>query len=335
MTREHRPAADRHTPVLLRRCLELLGPAVEAVAAPVVIDMTLGMGGHAEAVLTAWPQVRVIGIDRDPQALALAAGRLAPFADRFTGVHAVYDDVLTVAREVAGAPVAGVLADLGVSSLQLDEAERGFAYAQDAPLDMRMDPTTGLTAADVLATYPEADLIRILREFGEERFAQRIVRAVIARRDTAPVTRSGELVEIVRAAIPAAARATGGNPAKRTFQALRIEVNHELEVLARALPAAVEAVAVGGRVVVMAYQSLEDRLVKHEFARGATSSAPPGLPVEPESHRPYLRLLTRGAERADDAELAVNPRSASVRLRAVERLRPTPTHLRVEGRWTV
>lgn len=330
-----RAAGDRHVPVLLDRCLALLAPAVEAAPDAVVIDMTLGMGGHTEAMLAAWPHVRVIGIDRDPEALALATARLAPFADRFTGVHAVYDAVLTVAREVAGAPVAGVLADLGVSSLQLDEAERGFAYAQDAPLDMRMDPTTGPTAADVLATYAPGDLVRILREYGEERFATRIVRAVVARRDTAPVTRSGELVEIVRAAIPAAARATGGNPAKRTFQALRIEVNRELEVLARALPAAIEAVGVGGRVVVMAYQSLEDRLVKQEFARGATSSAPAGLPVEPETHRPYLRLLTRGAERPDEAELATNPRSASVRLRAVERLRPTPAHLLgPEGRWS-
>lgn len=328
MTQDQRPTGERHTPVLLRRCLELLGPAVEADPGAVVVDMTLGLGGHSEAVLTAWPHVRVVGIDRDPQALVLAGERLAPFGERFTAVHAVYDEVLDVARRLTGGPVAGVLADLGVSSLQLDEAGRGFAYAQDAPLDMRMDPTTGISAAEVLATYPEAELVRVLREYGEERFAPRIARAVVARRATAPLTRTSELVEIVRASIPAAARATGGNPAKRTFQALRVEVNQELDVLRRALPAAVEAVAVAGRIVVLAYQSLEDRLVKQALARGATSSAPAGLPVEPETHRPYLRLLTRGAERADAAELAANPRSAPVRLRAAERLRPTPAHLR-------
>src|SRR5690606_514583 len=209
--------------------------------------------------------------------------------------------------------------------MQLDEPERGFAYAQDAPLDMRMDPSAPLTAADVLNTYPEADLVRILRTYGEERFAARIARAVVAAR---PLTRTSELVSVVRSAIPAAARTTGGNPAKRTFQAVRIEVNDELGTLERALPAALECVAVGGRIVVLAYHSLEDRLVKRALARGATSSAPPGLPVEPETHRPYLRLLTRGAEQADEAERAANPRSSSVRLRAAERTRPTPDHLR-------
>lgn len=323
----------RHVPVLLDRCLELLAPAVSAPGA-VLVDMTLGLGGHAEAFLRRFPELRVVGLDRDAQAIALASARLAPFGDRFTPVQAVYDDVLAVVERVVGAPVQGVLADLGVSSMQLDEADRGFSYAQDAPLDMRMDAGAPLTAEQVLNTYPERDLVRILRVYGEERFAPRIARAVVAARTSAPLTRTSELVSIVRSAIPAAARATGGNPAKRTFQAVRIEVNDELGVLERALPAALECVGVGGRLVVLAYHSLEDRLVKQALARGATSSAPRGLPVEPETHRAYLRLLTRGAELADDAEREANPRSASVRLRAAERLRPTPDHLRtVTARW--
>ncbi len=322
-----------HVPVLLERCIEVLAPAVAAPGA-VLVDMTLGLGGHAEAFLSRFDGLRVLGIDRDPTALAHAADRLAPFGDRFTPVHAVYDEVLDVVRRTTGRPAQAVLADLGVSSMQLDEAERGFAYAQDAPLDMRMDPASELTAADVLNTYPEEELVRILRTYGEESFAPRIARAVVAARRQRPLSRTGELVSLVRAAIPAAARTTGGNPAKRTFQAIRIEVNDELGVLERALPAAIESVDVGGRILVLAYHSLEDRLVKRALARGAMSSAPAGLPIEPETHRPYLRLLTRGAELADDAERAANPRSTSVRLRAAERLRPTPDHLQtLRTRW--
>lgn len=324
-------AAQRHTPVLLQRCLDLLGPALSEPGA-VMIDATLGMGGHTEGVLDAIGTARVIGIDRDPQALELASARLARFGDRFTPVHAVYDEIPDVLDELGLPGVNGVLMDLGVSSLQLDEAERGFAYAQDAPLDMRMDPTRGRTAADVLAEYDEADLIRILREYGEERFAGRIARRIVQTRESTPIQRSGELVDLIRASIPAAARQKGGNPAKRTFQALRIEVNDELAVLARAVPAAVESLVIGGRIVVEAYQSLEDRLVKRTLAAGATTSAPPGLPVIPEDHAPYLRLLTRGAEEADEAELARNPRSQSVRLRAAERLRPTPKHMTTDRR---
>ncbi|MEV7973101.1 16S rRNA (cytosine(1402)-N(4))-methyltransferase RsmH [Cellulomonas sp. NPDC089187] len=319
-------AAQRHTPVLLQRCLDLLGPALAEPGA-VMIDATLGMGGHTEGVLDAIGTVRVIGIDRDPQALELASARLARFGDRFTPVHAVYDEIPDVLDELGLPGVHGVLMDLGVSSLQLDEAERGFAYAQDAPLDMRMDPTRGRTAADVLAEYDEAELVRILREYGEERFAGRIARRIVQSRQTTPIQRSGELVDLIRASIPAAARQKGGNPAKRTFQALRIEVNDELAVLGRAVPAAVEALLVGGRIAVESYHSLEDRLVKRSFAAGAVTSAPPDLPVIPEDHAPYLRLLTRGAEEADEAEIARNPRSQSVRLRAAERLRPTPRHM--------
>jgi 16S rRNA (cytosine1402-N4)-methyltransferase len=333
MADDERPTHSRHVPVLLERCIELLAPALERPGA-VLVDLTLGMGGHAEALLRRFPGVRVIGLDRDTQALTLASERLTGFADRFTAVHAVYDEVLDVVGELVGRPVQGVLADLGVSSLQLDEAERGFSYSHDAPLDMRMDPTTGQTAADVLNTYPEERIAEILREYGEERFAKRIARLVVTARAKAPLARTSELVQIVRTAIPAAARTAGGNPAKRTFQALRIEVNSELEVLERTIPAAVECLAVGGRIVVMSYQSLEDRIVKRALARGAQSSAPAGLPVEPETHRPYLTLVTRGAEQAPPDELEANPRSASVRLRGAERLRPTPAHLRQHApRW--
>lgn len=319
-------AADRHVPVLLRRCLELLGPALAAPDA-VMVDSTLGMGGHSEGVLTAFPHVRVVGLDRDPQALDLAGRRLAAFGSRFVAVHAVYDEIRQVLDRLGIGPVQGVLMDLGVSSLQLDEPERGFSYAHDAPLDMRMDPATPRTAAQVLNTYDERDLARILSAYGEERFAVRIARGVARARAKAPLTRTGELVEVVREAIPAAARATGGHPAKRTFQALRIEVNGELDALARALPESVEALAVHGRIVVEAYHSLEDRMVKRTLAAGATSSAPPDLPVEPADHAPYLRLLTHGAEKAGDDEVAANPRAASVRLRAAERVRLTPAHV--------
>ncbi|WP_166846935.1 16S rRNA (cytosine(1402)-N(4))-methyltransferase RsmH [Isoptericola sp. BMS4] len=328
-----RPARDRHVPVLLQRCVDLLAPALTEPGS-VLVDCTLGMGGHAEAVLEQVPSARVVGIDRDPQALELAGARLARFGDRFTGVHAVYDEVGDVVADLGLPGVQGVLMDLGVSSLQLDEAERGFAYARDAPLDMRMDQSRGRTAADVLNTYDERALVRILRDYGEERFAPRVARAIVRRREQQPWERTGELAEAVRAAIPAAARRTGGNPAKRTFQALRIEVNGEIEVLERAVPAAVEVLATDGRIVVESYHSLEDRIVKRTFARGTTSSAPPGLPVEPESHRPYLEALTRGAETADEAELERNPRSASVRLRAARRVRPTPSHMEPAARTT-
>lgn len=316
-------AASRHQPVMLQRCVDLLAPALEREGA-VAIDGTLGMGGHTEAILEQCPQARVVGIDRDTDAIALASERLARFGDRFIPHHAEYDDIAG-ALDAAGADAAdGILMDLGVSSLQIDEAERGFSYAQDAPLDMRMNREDPLTAADILREWDERAIARILREYGEERFAPRIAAAVVRRRADAPVTRSAELVELVRESIPAAARAKGGNPAKRTFQALRIAVNRELEVLEAAMPAAIEATRVGGRIVVMAYQSLEDRIVKTALAAGATSSAPPGLPVVPEDDQPYLRLLTRGAEKASAQEAEDNPRSKPVRLRAAERVRPTP-----------
>jgi len=325
-----RQTADRHTPVLLERCLDLLAPAVEHDGA-VIVDATVGMGGHAEGVLRRFGTARVVGIDRDRQAVALATERLAGFGDRFTAVHATYDRIADVLADLGLDAVDAVLMDLGVSSLQLDEPERGFSYAHDAPLDMRMDPETDLTAAQVLATYDEAALAGVLRDYGEERFARRIAARVVATRGAVPLVRTGQLVDLLREAIPAASCRTGGHPAKRTFQALRIEVNGELDVLARALPLAVDQLALGGRIVVESYHSLEDRLVKRTFAAAASSSAPRGLPVEPVESAPYLRLVTHGALRADEAEVAANPRSASVRVRAAERTAATPPARRPAG----
>lgn len=310
-----------HTPVLLERCLELLGPALAGLR-PVHVDATLGLGGHAQAVLAAFPAVRLIGLDRDPEALRRARQRLTPYLDRVTMVHAVYDELPAVLDQHGLSTVDGMLFDLGVSSMQLDEPERGFAYAQDAPLDMRMDPGSELTAAEVVNTYPADRLAWVLRTYGEERYASRIAGAIVRARATAPITSSARLAELVRDSIPAPARRTGGHPAKRTFQALRIEVNRELDTLSAALPAALDRLAVGGRIVVLAYHSLEDRIVKRAFAERATSSAPVGLPVEPPGTAPTLRLLTRGAETASEVEVTANPRAASVRLRAAERIEP-------------
>jgi len=312
----------RHIPVMLERCLDALAPAISAPGA-VVVDATLGLGGHSEALLTRFPDVRLIAVDRDPQALKLSGERLARFGDRATLVHAVYDEIPQVIEDLGIPAVQGVLFDLGVSSMQLDEADRGFAYAQDAPLDMRMDQTRGISAAEVLNTYSHGDLARILKVYGEERFAGKIASAVLRERAKEPFTTSARLVELVRNAIPAATRRTGGNPAKRTFQALRIEVNGELEVLDRAIPGALDALALGGRIVVMSYQSLEDRLVKQYLQAAATSTAPPGLPVIPEELQPWLKLLTRGAELATEEEIEENRRAAPVRLRVAERIRET------------
>jgi len=311
---------ERHVPVLRDRCVELLAPALETPGA-VVVDATLGLGGHAQALLRACPQARLIGIDRDPQALELAGRRLADFGDRVRLVHAVYDELPQVLADLGVPSVRGVIMDLGVSSLQLDESDRGFSYSVDAPLDMRMDAAAGVTAADVVNTYSASELTRVLREYGEERFAKRIASAIVREREGKPFHTSARLVELVRDNVPAATRRTGGNPAKRTFQALRIEVNQELEVLEQAVPAAVEALAVGGRMAVLAYHSLEDRIVKRTFSAGAHSTTPAGLPVELADHAPRLRLLTRGAEVPGPDETVTNPRAASARLRAVERIR--------------
>ncbi|EMY33610.1 16S rRNA m(4)C1402 methyltransferase [Arthrobacter crystallopoietes BAB-32] len=322
---DERPAEDRHIPVLRDRCINLLAPAIEraieSTGRAVVVDATLGMGGHSEALLTRFEQLHLVGIDRDEQALALAGSRLARFAGRTDLVHAVYDEIDDVVRDLGFVAVDGVLFDLGVSSLQLDERDRGFAYSYDAPLDMRMDTSTGPTAADVVNTYPQEDLVRIIRKWGEEKFAGRIAAGIVQAREKAPLSTTGELVDVIRGVVPAAAARTGGHPAKRTFQALRIEVNEELDVLERAIPAALNVLALGGRVVVMSYHSLEDKIVKSFFAAGSKSSAPVGFPVELEEHKAQLKTLTRGTEVPTAAEIEENPRAASARLRAVERIR--------------
>jgi 16S rRNA (cytosine1402-N4)-methyltransferase len=308
-----------HTPVMLERTLELLAPALEADGA-VMVDATLGMGGHTAAFLERFPKLTVIGLDRDTDALGIARERLAKFGDRARFVHTVYDGIAQAVRSEGFREVHGVLFDLGVSSLQLDRAERGFAYSKDAPLDMRMDSTSGRTAADVIAEESEEELRRIFLDYGEEKLAARYARAIVRARADAPITRSAELVAVIQAATPVAIQRQG-HPAKRVFQALRIEVNEELSVLERAMPAALDMIAVGGRIVVLAYQSLEDRIVKRSLAAASSSSAPAGLPMELPEHRPEFKLLVRGAELASEDEQAENPRAKPVRLRAAERVR--------------
>jgi len=311
---------DGHVPVLRERVVTLLAAA--ATPGGVIVDATLGMGGHALALLEALPQTQIVGIDRDPQALALATARLASYADRLSTVHATYDELPELLERLGLSEVDGVLFDLGVSSLQLDEVDRGFSYAHDAPLDMRMDPTTGRTAADVVNTYSVDALARVLSDYGDERFARRIAQAIAKTREAAPFVTTGPLAELVRDSIPAATRRHGGHPAKRTFQALRIEVNDELAVLERAIPAAIAALRVGGRVVVLAYHSLEDRLVKRAFAPGLVGCiCPPDLPICGCGRTPELRVVGSRHSEPDAAESAANPRAASARLRAVERIR--------------
>jgi 16S rRNA (cytosine1402-N4)-methyltransferase len=313
-------AVAAHLPVLRDRVLELLGPALQPPGA-VLVDATLGRAGHASALLAAHPGLTLIGIDADATAIEESRTVLQAFANRVTLVQAVYDELPRILADAGRRAVQGMLFDLGVSSPQLDDPDRGFAYAHDAPLDMRMDQTGPLTAADVLNTYPADRLARVLRDYGEERYARRIADAVVRERARAPLRSTSRLTEIIRDSIPAPARRTGGNPAKRTFQALRIEVNGELDTLQRALPVALDAIAVGGRIVALAYHSLEDRAVKRALTERSADTTPPGLPVSLPESRPQFRLLTRGAERPGATELAVNPRAASARLRAAERIR--------------
>jgi 16S rRNA (cytosine1402-N4)-methyltransferase len=309
-----------HVPVLVDRVVALFGPALIRPGS-VLVDATLGLGGHAEALLRSCPEAHVVGLDRDSEALSMARARLQDFAERVTVVHAVFDRLGEVLSGLGYGPVDGVLFDLGVSSLQIDVRVRGFAYAEDSPLDMRMDAATGPTAADILNSYSAKDLARILRAYGEERFARRIADSIVRERARAPFETSARLVELIRDSIPAPARRSGGHPAKRTFQALRIEVNDELAVLRRALPAAIDRLAVGGRMVILSYQSLEDRLAKQAIRARARPDVPEDLPVVPADREPELRELVRGAERASVQEIAANPRAASVRLRAAERIR--------------
>lgn len=311
--------AAGHVPVLLSRVSELLGPVCDRPGA-VVVDATLGLGGHAEALLAAHRLLRLIGLDRDPAALRISADRLAGYGDRIHLVHETFDALGHVLDSEAPDGVDGILFDLGVSSMQLDQADRGFSYSRDTGLDMRMDPTATLTAERVVNTYTRAGLTRILRTFGEERFAARVAAAILRERERAQITSSAALAELVRSAIPAATRRTGGHPAKRTFQALRIEVNGELAALEAALPVAIEALRPGGRLVAISYHSLEDRIVKHALAAGARDGTPLDLPVLLPQARPRLRMLTRGAELPSTEEIEFNPRSASAKLRAAERI---------------
>jgi len=311
-----------HVPVMLSEVVALLSPALQTPDTGghcVLVDCTLGLGGHAEALLRGCPQASLIGLDRDPQALAVARRRLAPFAERITLIEAVYDQLPGVLDELGLPAVQGILLDLGLSSLQIDDPRRGFAYAVDAPLDMRMSPA-GKTAADILNTYTATELASILRRYGEERFATRIADRIVAARADSPFDSSARLVELIDDAIPMAARRRGGHPAKRTFQALRIEVNGELASLESTLPSAVAALSLGGRIAVLAYHSLEDRLVKQLLNAAASDQAPRDLPVVPVELRPQLRLLIKGAARPSAAEVEVNPRAASARLRAAVRI---------------
>ncbi|WPF65448.1 MULTISPECIES: 16S rRNA (cytosine(1402)-N(4))-methyltransferase RsmH [unclassified Corynebacterium] len=321
-----------HVPVLRDRVTALLAPAVEAASDhAVIVDGTLGAGGHAEHFLRTFPQAVLLGFDRDPVSLENATRRIteAGFGERFYPVHARYDQVAEVLDGGEGPiidrarshGIAGALYDLGVSSMQLDQVERGFAYRVDAPLDMRMDPTSGRTAADVLNTYSHGELAKVLKTYGDERFAGKIASAVLREREKEPFHTSGRLVELLYATIPAAARRTGGHPAKRTFQALRVEVNAELASLEAALPAITGSLGVGGRAVFMSYQSHEDRLVKRYFSEITASTTPQGLPVDLPGTQPSFRLLTRGAEKATKQEIDDNPRAAPVRVRAIERTR--------------
>jgi 16S rRNA (cytosine1402-N4)-methyltransferase len=298
----------------------LLTPSIEKSADPIVVDATLGMGGHSEALLESFANLRIVGLDRDKEALAIASHRLERWSDRIDVVHAVYDQIPEVLSELGINGVDGILFDLGVSSLQLDEVERGFSYAHSAPLDMRMDKSAGLTAADVLETYEKSQLIRILKVYGEEKFANRIAENIIKARAVGGLKSTTDLAELVKASIPAPARRIGGNPAKRTFQAIRIEVNQELEILQRALPKALNAIKVGGRVVVMSFQSLEDRIVKEVFQEASESKSPRELPIEIESLKAKFELVFRGSEKASAKEIEENSRAQSVRLRAIERV---------------
>ncbi|MBE7371925.1 16S rRNA (cytosine(1402)-N(4))-methyltransferase RsmH [Dermacoccus barathri] len=303
---------------MLAEILDVLAPALERPGA-LYVDGTLGMGGHAEAVLERFPEASVVGIDRDAQALELAGERLARFGERFRGVHAVNTEL----ADVLDGPADAMLFDLGVSSFQLDELERGFSYRADAPLDMRMDQSSaGQTAADVLNTYSQDELERILRVYGEERYARKIAHAVVKEREKQAWTTSARLVEMLRSVIPSASQRQSGHPAKRTFQALRIEVNDELRGWENTVDTALDTLAVDGRLAVLSFHSLEDRITKQAFARACRSTAPAGLPVELPEHLPEFELLLRGASTPSATELEHNSRSASVKLRAIRRTRP-------------
>jgi 16S rRNA (cytosine1402-N4)-methyltransferase len=306
--------AFAHRPVLLDLVVELFGP----VPPGVVVDATLGGGGHAEALLDAHPHLSVLGLDQDPDAIAAASARLARFGDRVAVRRTRFDRLGEVLDERGVAAASGALFDLGVSSPQLDRPERGFSFRGAGPLDMRMDPDRSPSAADLVNGADEAELARLLRSYGDERYARRIARAIVANR---PIDTTDQLADVVRDAIPAPARRRGGHPARRTFQAIRIAVNDELAVLPGALDDAIDALAPGGRVVAIAYHSGEDRIVKARFRHAESGgwTGPSHLPPPP-GVVPRVRLLRRGAWRPGDAEVAANPRAEAARLRAVEKL---------------
>ena len=301
-------------------CIDLLTPAINKSEKPVVVDATLGLGGHSEALLESNPNLVLIGIDRDIDAIKKAQSRLVKFENRIHLNHSVFDEITDVVKSFGFEKVDGILFDLGVSSMQLDQSERGFSYSHDAPLDMRMDRSTGITASEILNSYAPGELVRILRTYGEEKFATRIVENIIKERAKAPLNSTAQLATLVKESIPAATRRTGGNPAKRTFQALRIETNDELGAVNRAIPQALELLKVGGRLVVMSFQSLEDRIVKEFFAQATTSGTPRDLPVDLPEFAAKFALVVRGSVLPSEAEIAANSRAQSVRLRAIERV---------------
>jgi 16S rRNA (cytosine1402-N4)-methyltransferase len=310
----------QHVSVMRDECIELLSPAISTHANPVVIDATLGLGGHTEALLNKFPHLVVIGIDRDTQAIEIATERLSRFGQRFISHHSIFDRISNVAKEHGYSHVQGILFDLGVSSLQLDNGDRGFSYAHDASLDMRMDKSQAKTASDIVNTYSPGELVRILRTYGEEKFATRIVESIVKEREKAPLNSTSHLATLVKNAIPAATRRTGGNPAKRTFQALRIETNDELGAITRAIPQALELLDIHARLVVMSFQSLEDRIVKNYFQEATTSGTPQGLPVGIAELAAKFALVFNGSQSPSEAEVEENSRAASVRLRAIERV---------------
>jgi len=309
-----------HISVMRDTCVELLTPAINKSENPVVVDATLGLGGHSEALLDSNPNLVLIGIDRDLDAIVKAKNRLAKFENRAMVSHAIFDEITDVVNSFGFEKVDGILFDLGVSSMQLDQSDRGFSYSQDAPLDMRMDRSTGITASEIVNTYAPGELVRILRTYGEEKFATRIVENIVKERAKAPLNSTAQLATLVKESIPAATRRTGGNPAKRTFQALRIETNDELGAVNRAIPQALELLKVGGRLVVMSFQSLEDRIVKEIFTQVTTSGTPRDLPIDLPEFAAKFALVVRGSVLPSEAEIAANSRAQSVRLRAIERL---------------
>ena len=311
---------QEHISVMRDTCVDLLTPAINKSENPVVVDATLGLGGHSEALLESNSNLVLIGIDRDLDAIVKAKNRLAKFENRTKLNHAIFDEITDVVNSFGFEQVDGILFDLGVSSMQLDQSDRGFSYSQDAPLDMRMDRSTGITASEIVNTYAPGELVRILRTYGEEKFATRIVENIVKERAKAPLNSTAQLATLVKESIPAATRRTGGNPAKRTFQALRIETNDELGAVNRAIPQALELLKVGGRLVVMSFQSLEDRIVKEIFTQATTSGTPRDLPIDLPEFAAKFALVVRGSVLPSEAEIAANSRAQSVRLRAIERL---------------